>query len=135
MRIEELEEKGRAISQKNRTRGQGDVCIKLVRGGHGYDGSIRWNVSFRFYAGNELKITNSEYLDAILLDKEVYFREVSPGNGKKINRSSDKGPNCEIKYVIGNEKDLSFWQTCQGCYMLLLDRDCGLYYIDLRKKL
>ena len=113
-----------------RTRGNGDVKIRLVEGGYSKAGK-RKSISFRFYDGAEKKIGNSGYGNFRVFEKKVYFREEQVGSGYKFCRYSGKGDSCEMKASI---KDTNRWERFVGCYNLLYDRTLELYYIELDKK-
>lgn len=115
----------------NRSRGAGDVRVKLLKGGYNSNGE-RKSLAFRFIDGAEAKITNGHYANFRIFGKKIYFRSEPEGMGYKLSRHKDKGPNCEMKCSVNNPEK---WEPFVGCYNLLFDRTFELYYIEMEKKL
>lgn len=123
---------GPCDGSSNRARGQGDVRVRIIKGGYTSKGERR-SLAFRFIDGAEAKIGNCNYANFRLIDKKIYFRPEREGKGYKISRSASKGGNCELKATIGDVKKWAAFD--KSCFNLLYDRDLELYYIEADKRL
>lgn len=107
-----------------------DVKLNVIKCGVNANGTQRYSVSIRFYAGNEKKATNSPYISYGIDDEtgRLYFKSSTEALGYKLieNRSA----NNVSKGFTFSISDSSLWEKRKGGYDLLFDSKANAYYID-----
>ena len=125
-------EKGRKFVSSRR---KYDVALRVNNKGYLKSDPNRSRVVFRFY-GDAIKrvAPSAEYLTFGYVGdvKRVYFMECDSVAGFKL--SAVKGNNA-IKRITKTISRPNFWLKYEGNYDLIFDKECGLYFIDLARKL
>lgn len=107
-----------------------DVKLNVIKSGTNANGTQRYSVSIRFYAGNEKKATNSPYISYGIDDEtgRLYFKSSTEALGYKLSENSSA--NKISKGFTFSVPDVSLWEKRKGGYDLLFDSKTNAYYID-----
>ena len=114
---------------------QHDVALRVNKTGLSATGEVRYSLTFRFSPDVVKKIApNSMYLvygfDASRC--RIYFNEADSSIGFFLSPVTKDGKKKQIQPTC---YDPDFFMKYKGDYNLLFDKEEGLYYIDLARKL
>lgn len=122
--------KTRSAGKMNR-----DVFVSLISGNKLKDGTMRYQLSFRFTSEAAKKITTNNRIVPSCLPKEhriYFFCPDIPDTGYTLTKRDSKRPASVFAITINKKED--YVSAC-GSYDLHYDRDVDMYYIDTHMKL